>query len=99
MDLGDHRLGHLLGGGAGRDPLAPEGAQHLDPAGEVGELPEVDPGGEHRSLAAQHDHPHLGVGGGLAERIAQRPDQLEVERVALLRPVEDEVADRPAIFS
>ena len=56
------------------------------------------PGREHGALAAQHEHAHLGVGRRGLDAGAQLFDQLAVERVALLRPVQDEVADRAAIL-
>ena len=62
--------------------------------GRRGQLDEVDAGREHRALAAQHDAVHVGVGGGLAQRRAELAQQLLVHGVALLRAVQDDVADR-----
>ena len=45
-----------------------------------------------------HDHAHGVVGGGGLDRAAELGDRLAVERVALLRAVEDEVADRSAVL-
>ena len=43
-------------------------------------------------------HAHVGVDGRVLERVAERGDQLAVQRVALLRAVEDEVADRSTVL-
>ena len=60
--------------------------------------PRSIPDGEHRACAADDDAVRGGVGGGGAERIADRGDQLAVEGVALLRAVEHDVADRAVLL-
>jgi hypothetical protein len=68
--------------------LGAEGAEGVD----------VHPGREHRARAAQHDAADGGVVGRGAERGAGGVHELEVERVALLGPVEDDMADGAAVF-
>jgi hypothetical protein len=65
----------------------------------VGELGQVDPGGEHAPLAPQHDAVNGLIRGGIAQRGGERPQELLVHRVALLRAVQDYVADRAAVLS
>ena len=67
-------------------------------AGRGRQLDEVHAGREHRALAAQHDAVHRRVGGGLAQRVAERQQQLLVHRVALLGAVQDDVADGAAVL-
>ena len=73
-------------------------AQPLRRRRERGERAEVHPGGEHRAVAADDDAADVRVVGRRAQRGARREHQLVVERVALLRPVQDDVADGTAIF-
>ena len=77
---------------------AAEGAQAGWVLGQVAQVVQVHPGREHGALAAHHEHAHVGVGGRGLDGGAELRDQLAVERVALLGPVEDEVADRAAIL-
>ena len=72
--------------------------QHARLAGEGGQLAEVDAGGEDGAFAAQDHAVHLAVVGGVAQSVCERPQQLLVHRVALLRAVQDDVADRAAVF-
>ena len=95
MDLRHHRLGHLLEQVGGLDAVAAEGAQVLRP-GEPGQLEDVDARAERRAFAAQHHAMDLMVVGRLAGRLPQREHEITVEGVALLRPVEDQMAD-PAV--
>ena len=60
---------------------------------------EVHAGREHRPVAAHHDHANRVVGGRVLERVRRAPAiMLAVDRVALLRRGQDDVADRPAIL-
>ena len=52
---------------------------------------------EHRPLAAQHEHAHVGIGVPL-DPASELRDQLAVERVALLGTVENQVTDRAAVL-
>ena len=56
------------------------------------------PGREHRPLAAHDHHPHRVVGRGGLDRRAERANRLAVQGIALLGPVEHQVADRAAVF-
>ncbi len=98
VDLADDRLGHLFAEvGAVHENFAKR-AQIARLTGGLSELDEVHAGREHGPFAAQHDAVHVAVGGGLAQRLAERAQQLLVHRVALLRAVEDDVADRAAVL-
>ena len=98
VDRADDRLGHLLREVPRVEAVAPERAQPLRRAAQRAERPEVHPGREERPRAAYDDHAHRGVVGGGAQRGARGQHELVVERVALLRPVEDDVADGAVIF-
>jgi hypothetical protein len=98
VDLADGRLGHLL---EQVPPGEQRTAERTQPAGVLGQVPqvvEVHARGEHRSLAAQHEHPHVGIGGRLLDRAPELRDQLAVERVALLGTVQNQMADRAAVL-
>ena len=98
VDHADRRLGHLLGEVPGVEAGAAERAQVLGRLGQGGQRAEVHAGGEHRAGAADHDAAHRRFGGRLAQRLAGRDHQLAVERVALLRPVQHDVADGSVVF-
>ena len=98
VDLADDWLGHLFAEVGALQEDGAERAQHAGPAGGVGELDEVDAGGEDRSLAAQHHAVDRRLGGGLAQRLAERKQQLLAHRVALLRAVQHHVPDRAAVL-
>jgi hypothetical protein len=68
-------------------------------AGEGGELAEVDARRENGPFAAQHDAMHGGVVTRRSQRIAELQEQRLVHRVALLRAVQHDVADRAAVFA
>ena len=78
--------------------VAPERAQAFRRRAQGAERGEVHAGGEERPGAAYHHDPHGRVVGRRAQRGAGGQHQLGVERVALLRPVEDDVADGAVIF-
>jgi hypothetical protein len=98
VDLADDRLGHLLREVPGVEAGAPERAQLLGGAGGGRQRGDVHAGGEHGTVAAEHDAAHGRVVGGGTERGADGEHQVLVERVALLGTVEDDVADRLAIL-
>ena len=77
VDLADDRLGHLFAEvGAVEEHLA-ERAQHAELAGaSPASSPRSTPAREHRPFAAQHHAVHARVGGRLAQRGAERPQQL-----------------------
>jgi hypothetical protein len=93
VDLADDRLGHLFADVGAVEEHFSERAQHAGRASRFCELNEVDARGEHRSFAAQHHAVNRRLRGGLAQRRAEREQQLLVHRVALLRAVEDHVPD------
>ena len=81
-----------------QDP-APEGAQRLRVLGQVAQVVEVHPGGEHRALAAQITTTRTASSSAAASAAApSAAHELAVQRVALLGAVEDEVADGAAIL-
>jgi hypothetical protein len=98
LDLADHRLGHLLGEIPCLQAGAAERPQPLRRRRERGERGEIHARGEHGAVAADDDAADVRVLGGGPQRGARRDHQLVVERVALLRPVEDDVTDRTAIL-
>jgi hypothetical protein len=98
VDLADRRLGHLLEQVPPGEQRPAEGAQAAGVLREIAQVVEVHPGREHRALAAHHHDAHLGVGGRGLDGGAELSDQVAVEGVALLRTVEDEVADRAAVL-
>ena len=98
LDLADDGLGHLLGEVPRLQAGAAERPQPLGRRRERGERAEVHARGEHRAVAADDDAADVRVVGGGAQRRARGEHQLVVERVALLRPVQDDVADGTAIF-
>jgi hypothetical protein len=98
VDHADRRLGHLLGEIPGLQAGAAEGSQVVRRLGEGGERAEVHAGGEHRAGAADDHATHRRIGGGLAQRFAGGDHQLPVEGIALLRPVEHDVADGAVVF-
>ena len=77
----------------------PEGTQPLRRLGDRGQRAEVHAGGEHRAGAAQHHAAHAGVVAAAARSAALAASTSSlVERVALLGAVQDDVADRAAVF-
>jgi hypothetical protein len=98
VDLADRRLRHLfqqVPPGQDRPAVAPQPARVL---GQLAQVVQVHAGREHGALAAHHDHADRVVRRGRLDRPAQLPDQLAAEGVALVGPVEDEVAHAAAIL-
>ena len=98
VDLADRRLGHLLQQVPRLEDRAAELAQAPGSAASAARPPKSMPAENIGARAAHHDAEHVAVGGGRGGGLADREDQLVVERVALLGAVEDEVADRAAVF-
>ena len=98
VDRADDRLGHLLGQVPRLEAVAPERAQVLGRRAQRAERPEVHARREERPRAAHDHHADGRVLGGGPQRGARGQHELVVERIALLRPVEDEVADGAVIF-
>ena len=73
-------------------------AQLLGRRAQRAERAEVHARREQRPGAAHDHHADARVVGGGAQRGARGQHELVVERIALLRPVEDEVADGAVIF-
>src|SRR5256885_11455356 len=73
-------------------------AQQAVLTGRFGELAEVDAGREDRPFATQHDAVDVGIRRGLAQRGAERFEQLLVHRVALLGAGQHDMPDVPAIL-
>ena len=92
------RLGHLLREVPRLEAGAPERAQALGRRRERGQRAEVHARREHRAVAAHDDAAHGGIVGRRPQRRARGEHQLVVEGVALLGPVEDDVADGTVIF-
>ena len=75
-----------------------EAAQPAGVLRRLAQVVEVHPGGEHRAVAANHDASDVRIDRRLLEGVAQRRDQLPVEGVALLRSLQEDMADRSAIL-
>src|SRR5207245_6614990 len=58
------------------------------------EHPEVDPRGEDRPLAVDDDRAHVGLALGRCDRVDQGEQELALDGVALLGPVERHVEQR-----
>jgi ferredoxin len=98
VDLADGRLRHLLEQvppGEDRPAVVAQPGRVLR---QVAQVVQVHPRREHRPLAAQHHHAHLVVGGSRLDPGAQLADQLAAQRVALVGPVEDQVAHAAAVL-
>ena len=82
----------LVCGGTGDSGKAtrPGGGVALHPAGEVGE---VEPGAERGVLAGEDRRVDVVGGFALRQAVAHRLDQLAVQRVAALGPVEGDGGD------
>src|SRR5207248_2771139 len=57
------------------------------------ELDDVDPRAERQAVPAKHHRMDVRGIGGLAGGVAKRTDQRGVDRVSLLRPIENQVSD------
>jgi hypothetical protein len=99
VDLTHDRLGHLFAEVRAVQEHAPVSAQHTWLTGKGRELAEVDTGGEDRSIAAQHNAVHTLLVAGGPEGVAELGEQLLAHRVALLRAVQDDVANRTSVFA
>ena len=98
VNLGDRRLGHLLEQVPPAQQRLPELAQPARVLRQRVQRADVHARREHRPRPADDDHANRVVVGGVLERVPQRLDELAVQRVPLLRPVHDDVADRAAIL-